>query len=98
MSRQERRALKRAQAKMRKRKKKAADLSRKEISQRTFQVAFASVLMAVHDLYPETKVNLPQLTKRINEILAEVGTVGNKEYELYCAIVQDEFNIRLKGI
>ena len=98
MSRQERRALKRAQVKARKRKRKAADLSRKEISQRAFQVAFASVLMAVHDLYPETKVNLPQLTKRINEILAEVGTVGNKEYELYCAIVQDEFNIRLKGV
>ena len=98
MSRQARRAYKRAQAKRRQRKKQVNALSKKEISKRAFQVAFASTLMAVKDVHPEVKQNLPQITARINEILAEVGTVGNKEYDMFCDLVQDEFKIRLKGI
>ena len=98
MSRQARRAYKRAQAKRRQRKKQVNALSKKEISKRAFQVAFASTLMAVKDVHPEVKHNLPQITARINEILAEVGTVGNKEYDMFCDLVQDEFKIRLKGI
>ena len=98
MSRQARRAYKRAQAKRRQRKKQINALSKKEISKRAFQVAFASTLMAVKDTHPDIAPDLPQITARINEILAEVATVGNKEYEMFCDLVQDEFSIKLKGI
>ena len=98
MSRQARRAYKRAQARKRQRKKQINALSKRDISKRAFQVAFASTLMAVKDIHPELAPDLPKITARINDILAEVATVGNKEYEMFCTLVQDEFSIKLRGI
>lgn len=98
MARKQRRANERKRKREERRKKKFnTALTPRQASDTATQVIYAVMLMAVKDVYG-IDVHSQELRTRINEILHEFNTIGNKELSILMQVVKDEFKFKLKGL
>lgn len=101
MNKKEKKRIKRMKKKARDKTKQVRMLTKKEkrrTSDLAFRISFSATLMAFKDLYPEVDVDMIQLTNRINDILGEFASIGNKELDVLLEVCKDEFQVDIRGL
>ena len=71
---------------------------KKRISDLAFRISFSTLLMAIRDLYPEVDIDTQKVIWRMNDILNEFNTVGNRQVDMLMDVVKDEFEVNVRKL
>jgi len=101
MNRKEKRRLKKIKNERRaktKEKRMLTKYEKRKTSDLSFRISFSVTLMAFKDLYPEVDFDMTKIIHRVNDILSEFVTIGNKELDMLLEVCKDEFEVNIKGL